>query len=136
MAEHLSLLIFGGVCMRHPDLKVVLAEGGIGWIPAVLQRLDHVFEVHRPYMGSPVTELPSTTFRRQIYATFQNDRAGIQLRHMMGVDNLMWASDYPHTDTTWPESRQVIDRTFDGVANEDRRKMTCDNAVRLYGIAP
>lgn len=134
MAEHLTLLIFGGVFMRHPKLRVVLAEGGIGWIPSVLERMDHVFKVHRPYMGSPITELPSETFKRQCYATFQDDRAGIRLRDMMGVDGLMWASDYPHTDTTWPESKQVIDKTFEGVPEAEKRKMVCDNAVRLYGF--
>ncbi len=134
IAEHLTLLIFGGVFVRNPKLKVVLAEGGIGWIPFILQRMDHVFKVHRRYMGSPANELPSDTFRKSIFATFQDDRAGIQLRHMMGVENLMWASDYPHTDTTWPESKQVIDQTFDGVSETDKRKMICDNAAKLYGF--
>jgi predicted TIM-barrel fold metal-dependent hydrolase len=134
MAEHLALMMFGGVFMRHPNLKVVFAEGGIGWIPSVLERMDHVFKVHRPYMGSPITELPSDTFRRQCYATFQVDISGIRLRDMMGVDQLMWASDYPHTDTTWPESKQVIDKTFEGVPETDKRKMVCENAARLYGF--
>lgn len=134
MSEHLTLLVFGGVFMRHPKLKIVLAEGGIGWIPSVLERMDHVFHVHTPYMGSPIKELPSETFKRHCFATFQEDRAGIRLRDMMGVDNLMWASDYPHTDTTWPESKQVIDKTFAGVPELEKRKMVCDNAVRLYGF--
>lgn len=135
IVEHLTLLIFGGVFMRHPNLKVVLAEGGIGWIPFLLQRLDHVFHVHRPYLGSPVTERPSETFRRQVYATFQDDRAGVLLRELIGIDNIMWASDYPHTDTTWPESKQVIDEMFEGVSAEDKRKMVCNNAARLYGFS-
>lgn len=134
MAEHLSLLFFGGVFMRHPKLKIVFAEGGIGWIPSLLERMDHVFHVHRPYMGSPITELPSETFQKHCYATFQNDRAGIRLRDTMGVDNLMWASDYPHTDTTWPDSKKVIDDTFAGVPEAEKRKMVCDNAAKLYGF--
>ncbi len=134
MAEHLVLLMFGGVFQRHPKLKLVLAEGGIGWIPMMLERMDHVFKVHRPYMGSPITELPSETFRRQCYATFQDDRAGIRLRDMLGVDNLMWASDYPHSDTTFPDSKKIIDATFEGVPAADKRKMICENAAKLYGF--
>ncbi len=132
LGEHVGLMIFGGVFMRHPKLKVVFAEGGIGWIPSLLERMDHVFHVHRPYMGSPITELPSETFRKQCYATFQNDRAGIRLRDMMGVETLMWASDYPHTDMTWPDSKKIIDETFAGVPEADKRMMICDNAAKLY----
>ena len=135
MAEHLVLMIFGGVFMRHPKLKVVLAEGGIGWIPALLERMDHVFHVHKPYMGSPITELPSVTFRKHCYATFQFDKAGIRLRDLLGVENLMWASDYPHTDTTWPESKKVIDDSFAGIPAADKRMMVCDNAAKLYGFS-
>jgi predicted TIM-barrel fold metal-dependent hydrolase len=134
MAEHLVLLIFGGVFQRHPNLKIVLAEGGIGWIPALLERLDHVFHVHRPYMGSPITELPSVTFKKNCYATFQFDNAGVRLRDLVGVDNIMWASDYPHTDTTWPESKQTIDRIFAGVPAAEKHKMVAGNAARLYGF--
>ncbi len=134
MAEHLALMIFGGVFQRHPKLRVVLAEGGIGWIPALLERMDLVFKVHKSYMGSPIKELPSETFCRQCYATFQEDRAGIRLRDMLGVDNLMWASDYPHTDTTWPDSKKVIDATFEGVPEAEKRKMVCDNAAKMYGF--
>ena len=135
MAEHLVLLIFGGVFQRHPKLKVVLAEGGIGWIPALLERMDHVFHVHRPYLGSPITELPSETFKKHCYATFQFDAAGIALRNSLGVENLMWASDYPHTDTTWPESKQTIDRIFAGVPAAEKQLMVAGNAARLYGFS-
>jgi len=134
MSEHLGLMIFGGVFMRHPKLKVVFAEGGIGWVPSFLERADHVFHVHRPYLGSKVTELPSETWRKQCYATFQWDRAGIRLRDLLGVETLMWASDYPHTDTTWPDSKKVIDETFAGVPAAEKHKMISENAARLYGF--
>jgi predicted TIM-barrel fold metal-dependent hydrolase len=134
MAEHLSNLMFGGVFMRHPKLKVVLAEGGIGWIPAILERMDHVFKVHRPYMGSPIKELPSETYQKNCFATFGEDRAGLRLRDMMGVHTIMWASDYPHTDTTFPESKQTIDRMFEGISVSDKHKIVSENAARLYGF--
>ncbi len=135
MVEHVTLMMFGGVFMRHPKLKVVFAEGGIGWIPYLLNKMDQVFKIHKPYMRSQIKELPSETFKRQCFATFEDDPAGVQLRHMIGVDTLMWASDYPHTNTTWPESKQVIESTFAGVSDSDRRKITCENAARLYGLA-
>jgi uncharacterized protein len=135
MAENLSVMIFGGIFKRHPKLKVVLVEGGAGWIPWVLERLDHTFKVHRPYMGSPITEQPSETFARQIYTTFGEDMSGVRLRDMMGgADNLMWASDYPHSDTSWPLSVEQIDRLCEGVPANEKRKMVCDNAARLYGL--
>ncbi len=134
MAEHMNTLIWGGVVARHPKLKIVLAEGGIGWIPSVLERMDHVYDVHRHYMNSIVKEKPSETFRKNFYATFQKDVAGIRLRDMMGADRLMWASDYPHTDTTWPESKKVIDETFEGVPEGDKHLMISENAARLYGL--
>lgn len=134
MAEHLALLVFGGVFKRHPKLKVVLAECGIGWIPPVLERMDSIFKVHRHYLKTDITELPSDTFKSHCYATFQEDVSGVTLRHMLGVDNIMWASDYPHTDTTWPESRPTIDRMFANVDATERHKMVCDNAARLYGF--
>ena len=81
-----------------------------------------------------ITELPSVTFRKQCYATFQEDVAGIRLRDMMGVETLMWASDYPHTDTTWPDSKKIIDRTFTGVPADEKHKMISENAARLYGF--
>ncbi len=134
MSEHVGLMMFGGVFMRHPKLKIVFAEGGIGWVPAFLERADHVFRVHKPYLGSTITELPSETWRKQCYATFQEDVAGIRLRDMMGVETLMWASDYPHTDTTWPDSKKIIDKTFAGVPANEKHKMISENAARLYGF--
>ena len=134
MVEHVALMIFGGVFMRHPKLRIVFAEGGIGWIPYLLYKMDQVFEVHKPYMRSQITERPSETFRRQCFATFEDDPAGVQLRHMIGVDTLMWASDYPHTNTTWPESQQVIEKTFADLSDSDRKKIVCENAAGLYGL--
>ena len=135
MERGISDLIFGGALERFPRLRIVSAENDIGWIPHFLQRLDHSYERYR-YLerGSVIPEPPSHYFRRQISATFQDDRVGVVTRDFVGVGNLMWASDFPHSDSTWPHSREVIERDFEGVPEEDRRRITADNCAALYGL--
>lgn len=136
MERAISDLIFGGALLRFPRLKIVSAENDIGWIAHYLQRLDHSWEKYR-YLetgGEPIPEPPSHYFRRQVYATFQDDRVGVVTRDFVGVDNLMWASDFPHSDSTWPHSREVIARDFEGVPEEDTRRITATNCSNLYGL--
>jgi predicted TIM-barrel fold metal-dependent hydrolase len=133
--KSLTELILGGVLERFPRLRIVSVENDIGWIPHFLQRADHAYDRYRFLeRDGAVPEPPSSYFRRQVYATFQDDRVGIVTRDLVGVGNLMWASDYPHSDSTWPHSRDVIARDFAGVAEPDRRRITADNAAQLYGI--
>jgi len=128
-------LILGGVLERFPKLKIVSVENDIGWIPHLLQRADHAYDRYRFLeRDGAIPHPPSYYFRRQVYATFQDDRVGIVTRELVGVGNLMWASDYPHSDSTWPNSREVIARDFAGVAETDRRRITADNAAELYGV--
>ena len=135
MAEPVSLLIFSGVLERHPDLQFVVAESGIGWIPFVLERMDYTFNRHRRWMRSGITERPAEQFRRSFHATFQQDEeTGLLARHISGVNTLMWASDYPHTDSTWPFSRKVVDDLFVEVPDEERAQICAGNARRLYGL--
>jgi len=128
-------MIFGGVLERHPVLRIVSVENDIGWIPHYLDRLDHAgdkFRAFHPHLGLR----PSEYFRRQVAATFQEDRIGILLRDAVGREGLLWASDYPHTDSTWPRSREVIARDFADVPAAELRSIVCDNAARLYGLEP
>ena len=119
---------------RHPRLKMVLAEADTGWVPWMLERLDRGHARYARQDGM-LTELkPSEYFRRNFSAALIADRVGVFTREFMGVDNLMWSSDYPHTDSTWPRSRQSIAHDFDGVSDADRIKMTCTNAAKLYGF--
>jgi predicted TIM-barrel fold metal-dependent hydrolase len=128
-------LILGGVLERFPKLKIVSVENDIGWIPHLLQRADHAYDRYRFLeRDGAVPNPPSYYFRRQVYATFQDDRVGIVTRELVGVANLMWASDYPHSDSTWPNSQEVIARDFAGVSEHDRRMITADNAAALYGV--
>ena len=135
--EALATLISGGVPERYPELKLVSVEAGIGWIPTFLDRMDRYFERH--YLRAPdrpkLAMRPSEYFRRQMFATFMVDRPGVETRHHIGVGNIMWSSDYPHSNSTWPESRNVIDSQFGDVPEEDRRRVVCDNAVGLYRLA-
>jgi predicted TIM-barrel fold metal-dependent hydrolase len=135
MAEPVSLLIFSGVLERHPKLQFVVAESGIGWIPFVIERMDYTFNRHRRWMKSGIKEEPSHYFRGHFHATFQQDEeTGLLARHISGVETLMWASDYPHTDSTWPFSRKVVDELFSDVPDDERQMITWQNATRLYRI--
>lgn len=135
MAEVVAGWIVPGTLARFPDLKVVLVESGLGWIPYYLERLDTMRVRHGwDRMGMPIDEPPSVYWHRQMAATFEEDRFGIRNRHDIGVENLMWATDYPHPDSTWPRSQEVIHEHFDGVPIEETRQMVAGNAARFYGL--
>lgn len=136
MVSTLVQLICGGVAARHPNLRFVCCEFETGWLAHVLQRLDHA-AYRTPDDASPDMKLaPSAYFRRQFYATFEDDVAGVLTRHLIGVDNLIWGNDYPHHDSIWPHSMAVIDRIFDGVPEDEREKMTSSTVMELYGVNP
>ncbi len=119
---------------RHPRLKLVLAEADTGWLPWLLERVDRGHQRYALQNGIHTELKPSEYFHRNVMAAFIQDRVGVYTREFTGVNNLMWSSDYPHTDTTWPRSRESIERDFAGVSESDRYKMTCTNAARLYGF--
>ena len=130
----LADLIYGGVLESFPRLKVVSVENDIGWIAHFVQRLDHAYEKYRYLERDAIPNPPSFYFRRQVKATFQDDRVGVMTREFIGVESLMWASDFPHSDSTWPNSRAVIARDFEGVPDDEVRKMVAENAAALYGL--
>ncbi len=134
--EGIATFISFGVLERFPRLRLVSVENDIGWAGTYLARLDHAFERHRYWTGSGtrLAMQPSAYFRRQVYLTFMDDKPGIESRAHIGVDNLMWASDYPHPDSTWPHSQQVIERQMAGVPAAERRKIVAENACRLYRL--
>src|SRR5262249_60691504 len=111
------------------------AEHEIGWMPPFLPRRDHAAERCREVSQLRLSLRPSEAFRRQVSATFQEDRSGVEARDRIGVESLMWASDYPHMDSTWPRSREVIARDFAGVSDADRALILGRNAARCYGFA-
>lgn len=119
---------------RFPRLKVVLAEADTGWLPWLLQRVDRGHERYAKQNDIHTKLKPSEYFHRNVAASFIQDRVGVFNRGAIGVDNLMWSSDYPHTDSTWPRSRESIEHDFAGVSDADRLKMTVTNAAKLYGF--
>ncbi|HEX2173562.1 MAG TPA: amidohydrolase family protein [Dehalococcoidia bacterium] len=141
MDEPLAAVIFSGALERHPGLKIVLAETGIGWLPYLVERMDDSWnrfvdaeEYWRQHGGLQLKMKPSEYYRRQVWATFQEDHVGIRVVDVIGEDRVMWASDYPHADSTWPWSQQAIEEHFRDVPAATRRKILCDNAKALYGL--
>ncbi len=127
-------LLTGTLFDRHPKLKIVLAEADTGWLPWLLERVDRGHLRYGAQNGIHLKLKPSEYFHRNMMAAFIQDRVGVYTRAFTGADNLMWSSDYPHTDTTWPKSRQSIAHDFEGVSKEDLVKMTYTNAAKLYGF--
>ena len=133
----LGHLIFNGVFERHPRLRVGSVEHELSWAPHFLDRLDYTYtqrarrEGWYRYRGDA---RPSDFFHRNVFLSFQEDHLGVRDRALIGVDQLMWGSDYPHTESTFPRSRQILERILDGVPESEQRAITQGNAARLYGF--
>jgi len=134
MDEVCVSVILSGVCERHPRLRLVLGESGIGWLPYILERLDDTYE-ERLAADLELPLPPSAYFKRQMYATFQKDFHGVRAMAEIAPDNVMWGSDYPHRDGTWPFSRKAIEEQFRGIDPTIQRKMLWENVRRVYRIA-
>lgn len=127
-------LICQGVAHRFPRLKFVCTEWNTGWLAHWLERLDHSFYRSRFAAPSEIDMLPSDYWRRQFYATFEDDRIGILTRDAIGTQTLMWGNDYPHHDSVWPHSQKVLDQIFADVPEDVRRAMTVENVANLYKL--
>jgi predicted TIM-barrel fold metal-dependent hydrolase len=132
-AQVVPHLIFSGMTQRFPRLKIVFAEAGIGGLNYVLAACDHEWESRRLWTEGLGTR-PSDTVRRQVYVNFWFEAEGIKLRHDIGIDNIMWESDFPHVASYYPRSWHEVNRVLEGVPPEDRRKLLYENAIRLYRI--
>ena len=103
----IGTLIFGGVFDRHPDLKVVCVEADAGWVAHWMCRADHAMDRHRTWLtAASLQRRPSEYFRENVYVTFQDDWVAFQTTHLVDHRRLMWASDHPHSDTTFPDRRR------------------------------
>jgi predicted TIM-barrel fold metal-dependent hydrolase len=134
-------LLGRGVLERRPNAKLVLAESGLGWPPWVVQEMDYRYarlvsmrEYWEPRGGIGLTMKPSDVFRRQVWVTIQDDQIGLDILHHFGDDKVMWACDYPHPDSTFPESRAVVERLMADLTPEARKRVLHDNAASLYGL--
>ena len=132
--ESLARIVFGGVLERFPKLQIVSAENDIGWLPHFMYRMDHCYEKYRAMWTQPLQAPPSEYVRRQLWATFQDDPIGPATHEVFGADNYMWASDFPHSDSTFPDSRKWIEKNFVGVPNAVKQRIVYQNAANLYGV--
>jgi predicted TIM-barrel fold metal-dependent hydrolase len=126
-------MITGAVFENHPDLKIISVENDIGWIPNYLKRLEwysYRFGPRYPQMKMNAADY----WKRQVYATFQDDVPGVRCRDLIGVDKLMWGSDYPHFDSTWPNSQKAIERNFEGVPADEMELILGGNMIQVYNL--
>ena len=132
MASILTSMIFAGIFEHHRNMRLVLGESGIGWIPYVLQRMDGEWEDQ--FKDLSLKMPPSEYWKRQCYATYQTDPIGVKLLDDLGEDNVMWGSDFPHPDGIWPDSKEYIQRELGHLPAAQRRKVVCETAGKLYGL--
>ncbi|HUG36856.1 MAG TPA: amidohydrolase family protein [Candidatus Limnocylindrales bacterium] len=131
----IGLYIFGGVFERHPKLRLVCVEADAGWAPHYMYRMDHAYERHRYWLtGAQITRMPSEYFREHVYMTFQDDWVAFQVKDLCNVRRLMWANDFPHSDSTWPNSQAVLAKHAAQLTAEERDLILHDNVADLYGL--
>ena len=131
----LGTFIFGGVFERHPALRVVSVEADAGWVPHYMYRMDHAYSRHRYWLPSgTLTKMPSEYFRQHVYTTFQDDWTAFQVKDLCNIHRLLWANDFPHSDSTWPESQAVLARHAASLTESERDLVLHDNVAELYGL--
>ncbi len=127
-------LIFTGTFERFPELHVAMIETGVGWIPHFLEQIDDRYWRNRSWGNIPIKQPPSFYWFRNMSATFITDRNGVENRHGVGVDNMMWSSDYPHHGNDWPYSRMTIDSMMSSIDRDERRRIVGANAARIFRL--
>ena len=130
-------IIWSPALKRFPDLKFALSEGGIGWLPYFLERIDYVYERHRFWTNQQFGDkLPSQKALETFTFCFIDDKAGIAARDLIGVDTITWECDYPHSDSSWPTSPEALIKHFDGVPDDVINKITHENAMKRFRFDP
>jgi len=132
----MGMLVLGGVFERHPRLRVVCVEADAGWVPHFMYRMDHAWKRHRNWLpaGQELTRLPSEWFASGIYTTFQDDWVAFRSVDMLDWHRLLWANDFPHSDSTWPWSQQMLAEHGAALTSEQREAILSRNAAELYRI--
>jgi len=127
----LTDLLYSPVLHKFPTLRAAYSEGGIGWIPYLLERIDFVWERHGYWNNLKMDVRPSELFRRNVWGCFISDDFGIAQRHVIGVDRICWECDYPHSDSNWPNSRKLLEASLQDVPDDDARRIAELNARDL-----
>jgi len=131
--EPIANLCASGVIERFPGIVFGTVEAGIGWVPWALSAMDEAYRKHHMWVRPKLDRLPSEYFKTNGFATFQEDKAGLDLAREHGLlDNFMWANDYPHHEGSWPHSAAAIERTMGGLDDAERAKILGLNAARVF----
>ena len=125
--------VYSKVALKFPDVRIVLTEGGISWVPGLIDRMKHSFKYHE-FFGTWVGETvePVEILKRNFYFCALDDPAGFALRHYIGVDHILVEADYPHGDGTWPNTQEILHRQMSDATDEEIALMTHGNASRLF----
>ncbi len=130
-----GMLIYSGVFERHPKLEVACVEADAGWVPHYTYRMDHIYKRHRFWNKAPeLSRLPSEYFFENIWLTFQDDWTAFRVKDQLNVDRIMWANDFPHSDSTWPLSQELLAKHTAGLSPHELRRILRDNCVELFGL--
>jgi predicted TIM-barrel fold metal-dependent hydrolase len=132
----MGMFVLGGVFEKHPHLKIVCVEADAGWVPHFMYRMDHAYNRHRYWLpaGQELSKLPSEYFAENIYVTFQDDWTAFQFASAMNPKRLMWANDFPHSDSTWPWSQELLAKHTQQLSTQQKDDILRDNVVGLYNI--
>jgi len=133
----LNDLMWTSIFKKFLRIKIAMSEGGIGWIPYALERMDYVYEHHHSWTGADFGgRRPSDVYRDHIVTCFIDDASGLELRHRVGIDSITWECDYPHSDSTWPHSPELLGKSLSGIPDDEVDKMTHRNAMRVFHFDP
>jgi len=127
-------MISGGALDRFPKLKIMTAEAGVAWVPAMGDRLDEAYRQHNQYAHPKLSRLPSEIIKQQVYSSFQHDVTALPAVIAHDYRNALWGSDYPHLEGTYPHTQEVLHQLFDHVSPDVRRRVTLGAFEELFGI--
>ena len=131
----MSMFVFDSLFMRHPKLKIVSAEADGGWAPHYMYRMDHAYDRHRHWMrGRELDKRPSEYFREHIYFTFQDDYTAFRFKDDMNIERMMWANDFPHSDSTWPWSQEILAKHAGHLTVHEKNRVLHSNVAELYRL--
>lgn len=135
LQDIIGMFVWGRVFERHPELKLICVEADAGWLPHYAYRMDHFYDRHRYWMKmEDMSQRPSKTLARNVFLTFQDDITALQMVGKVDAHNLLWANDFPHSDSTWPWSQPLLKAQTLHLSDEDKALILRDNTARLYGL--
>jgi predicted TIM-barrel fold metal-dependent hydrolase len=132
----IEYLVAGGALDRHPDLQVIVIEGGASWLPSLMERMDEGFRQHGRWVDPKLSMLPGEFIRRQVHTSFQHDRAALSTLHITGVEAILFGTDYPHLEGTYPNTPAALREIFEGVPDDIRAAVSGGNLAKLIDFGP